>query len=159
MKFAPGIAIACALLGGCSTAFGDTGREVAIISEPPGAACVVEHEGEAIAAIPATPAKIDLPLNINTVTVRCNKQGYSEGRYLGQSGNIATAAAHVAGGAVADLIQSAGLSSILDPQRIRYDDAIYVGLTPLPDLSNVAYQAPTSLFTPMTIREARRRGH
>jgi hypothetical protein len=143
MKFAFVAAIAAAgmMLSGCATVFEGTSQEITVVSNPSGASCVFERQGLPIGTIPSTPGVLNIRKSKYDVMIKCNKPGYAEADYLNHSGTTATIAANVA----ADLVLTAGLSSIVDSADgadNKYDSAVNVTLLPA-----LPAAAPASLPT------------
>lgn len=118
------------MLSGCATVFEGTSQDISVVTNPTGASCVVERQGSVIARVEATPQTISVPKRKYDLLFRCNKPGFQEATYLNHSGTTATIAANVA----ADLILTAGLSSIVDSSTgadNKYDSAVNITLIPV----------------------------
>jgi hypothetical protein len=117
-------------LAGCATVFEGTSQEITVNTNPTGAVCAFERQGLEVGRIANTPGTANIRKSKYDITIKCNKPGYAEATYLNHSGTTATIAANVA----ADLILTAGLSSIIDSADgadNKYDSAVNVSLTPL----------------------------
>jgi hypothetical protein len=101
------MAVSCA---GCASVFDGTSQEIKVVTNPAGAACVFEREGFPIASVSPTPGTALIQKTKYDVTVKCDKTGYEQAIYLNHSG----VSAAIAGNIAADLILTAGLSSIVD---------------------------------------------
>jgi len=132
MKIAT-IAGLCALgivLSGCASVFDGTTQDISVNTNPAGASCVFERQGMNIGAIPSTPATLNIPKRKYDVLIKCNKPGYQESSFLNHSG----VSAAIAGNIAADLILTAGLSSIVDSSTgadNKYDSAVNITLIPI----------------------------
>ena len=83
-----------------------------------------------IGTVVSTPGKLTVRKSKYDITVKCNKSGYQEASYLNHSGVSATIAANVA----ADLILTAGISSIVDSANgadNKYDSVVNISLIPI----------------------------
>jgi hypothetical protein len=117
-------------LAGCATVFEGTSQEITVNTNPEGAVCAFDRQGLEVGRIASTPGTANIRKSKYDITIKCNKPGYAEATYLNHSGTTATIAANVA----ADLILTAGLSSIIDSADgadNKYDSAVNVSLTPL----------------------------
>lgn len=124
------IAVVGVALAGCATVFEGTSQEITVNTNPEGALCVFERQGLEVGRIASTPGTANIRKSKYDITIKCSKPGYAEASYLNHSGTTATIAANVA----ADLILTAGLSSIVDSADgadNKYDSAVNVSLTPL----------------------------
>jgi len=101
-----------------------------VSSNPAGAACVLEREGQPIATVPATPGTALIKKSKHDITIKCKKDGFEEATYLNNSG---LASGSVAGNVAADLILTAGLSSIIDSASgadNQYESPVNITLIP-----------------------------
>jgi hypothetical protein len=99
------------------------------VTNPSGAYCAFDRQGLQVGTIASTPGTANIRKSRYDIIIRCTKPGYMEGRYLNHSGTTATIAANVA----ADLILTAGLSSIVDSADgadNKYDSAVNITLLP-----------------------------
>src|SRR5216684_7027220 len=116
-------------LSGCATVFEGTTQEISIVTNPPGAYCVFERQGMQVGAISASPGTANIRKSKYDIIIKCSKPGYQDAQYLNHSGTTATIAANVA----ADLLLTAGLSSIVDSADgadNKYDSAVNITLLP-----------------------------
>jgi hypothetical protein len=75
----PGITAAAgagALLAGC--ALGPDRMEILVATTPPGASCLLERQGQAIATVAATPAIALVDASEAEITVRCRRSGFAD---------------------------------------------------------------------------------
>ena len=120
---------AVAILSGCATVFEGTSQEISVVTNPPGAVCVFDRQGMEVGRIQNTPGTANIRKSKYDLTIKCDKPGYAQAQYLNHSGTTATIAANVA----ADLILTAGLSSIVDSADgadNKYDSAVNISLNP-----------------------------
>jgi hypothetical protein len=120
-------------LSGCATVFEGTSQEITVNTNPPGAQCVFDREGREVGRIGSTPGTANIRKSKYDLTIVCTKDGYQSATYLNHSGTTATIAANVA----ADLILTAGLSSIVDSADgadNKYDSAVNLSLQPIEPL-------------------------
>jgi hypothetical protein len=130
------------LLVSCSTVFQGTTQSISVISNPPDARCVFEREGQVIGAIERTPGALMVRRLKEDIYIKCNKEGYQEAIYFNNSG---LAGGAVAGNVAADLILTAGLSSIVDSASgadNEYEENINITLVPI-----LPVQTPSSPVT------------
>src|SRR6185436_8032262 len=98
-------------LTGCATIIEGTSQEIMVVTNPSGASCVIERQGQAIAAIPSTPSAALIKKTKYDILIKCKREGFEEAVFMDHSG---LASGSVAGNVAADLILTAGLSSIID---------------------------------------------
>ena len=131
MKFAHiSVALATVTLSGCATVFEGTSQDITVVTNPPGASCVFTRQGTAIGTIASTPATLNVPKRKYDLVITCSKSGYADASYLNHSGVTAVIAANIA----ADVLLTAGLSSIVDSADgadNKYDSAVNITLLPL----------------------------
>jgi hypothetical protein len=130
MKAVAAMATMGVALAGCATVFEGTTQEITVNTNPEGALCVFERQGLEVGRIANTPGTANIRKSKYDITIKCSKPGFAEASYLNHSGTTATIAANVA----ADLILTAGLSSIVDSADgvdNKYDSAVNVSLTPV----------------------------
>jgi hypothetical protein len=123
-------AICACALGGCATVFEGTSQEITVTTNPPGASCSFDRQGKQVGTINMTPGTANIRKSKYDITIQCDKAGYQQAQYLNHSGVTATIAANVA----ADIILTAGLSSIVDSADgadNKYDSAVNLTLIPL----------------------------
>ena len=117
-------------VSGCATVFEGTSQEITVNTNPEGALCVFTRQGLEVGRGANTPGTANIRKSKYDIIVTCSKAGYQTGTYLNHSGTTATIAANVA----ADLILTAGLSSIVDSADgadNKYDSAVNISLAPI----------------------------
>jgi hypothetical protein len=67
--------IACSI-SGCATVLSGIDQEIAVTTNPPGAACELIRSGETIASVPATPATALVRKTKDDIKLICKKDGY-----------------------------------------------------------------------------------
>ena len=102
--------LVAASLGGCATAIEGTTQDIAVITVPAGASCVLDRDGKQIGAIAATPGSSNVEKSRYDITITCKKQGFEDAVVVNESG---TAAASV-GSFVADTVITGGLLGAAD---------------------------------------------
>lgn len=132
MKYTAFVALAALgfAVSGCATVFEGTTQEIAVNTNPPGALCVFLRQGLEVGRVGNTPGTANIRKSKYDIMISCSKPGYQTATYLNHSGTTATIAANVA----ADLILTAGLSSIVDSAvgaDNKYDSAVNLSLAPL----------------------------
>jgi len=116
-------------LQGCATVFEGTSQDITVVTNPPDASCVFNRENLPIATIPHTPGTATIRKTKYDIIIKCNKTGYQEASYLNHSGVTAVIAANI----VADVVLTAGLSSIVDSASgadNKYEAAVNITLLP-----------------------------
>jgi hypothetical protein len=125
-----GAALAAAVMAaGCATVFEGTSQEITVNTNPSGASCVFTRNGTTIGTIQSTPALLSVQKRKYDIMITCNKAGYAQASYLNHSG----VSAAIAGNVAADIILTAGLSSIVDSADgadNKYDSAVNITLAP-----------------------------
>lgn len=132
--------------GGCATVFEGTSQEISVVTNPPSAHCSFMRNGMEVGTIATTPGTANIRKSKYDITIVCNKEGYQEAQFLNHSGTTATIAANVA----ADIILTAGLSSIVDSADgadNKYDSAVNITLLPVSSMPN-STQVPTISTSP-----------
>ncbi len=124
-------AAAAVVLSGCATLLEGTSQEILITTNPAGATCTLEREGQTIATVNTTPGAALVKRRKHDITVRCKKDGFEEAVYVNDSG---LASGAVAGNVAADLVLTAGLSSIVDSASgadNQYESTVNITMIPL----------------------------
>lgn len=132
-------AIIASALTGCSSIIEGTSQQILVNTNPGGADCALEREGQVIARVLQTPGGATIKKTKYDITVRCTKAGFQEGTYLNHSGAAgATFGNIVAGGGIGWAIDSASGADN------KYDGVVNMTLVP-------ASAAPASAPRPSTI--------
>ncbi len=149
------------LVSGCATIFDGTSQEITVNTNPSGAACIFTRKGVTIGTIPSTPALLSVQKTKYDITITCNKPGYAEASYLNHSG----VSAAIAGNVAADILLTAGLSSIVDSADgadNKYDSAVNLTLSPAvaanpaaaaPKVTNAIAATPAQMPPPPADRD------
>jgi hypothetical protein len=115
-------------LSSCATLIGDgSSQTISVMSTPAGATCVFYRQGESIGTV-QTPGNLVVARRKYDITIKCDKAGYDQATYLNHSG----LSSMVAGNIAADLILTAGMSSIVDSASgadNEYTANVVIGLT------------------------------
>lgn len=133
------------LVSGCATLLEGTSQEILVSTNPAGAVCTLEREGQSIATVSATPGAALVQRRKHDITVRCKKDGFQEAVYINNSG---LASGAVAGNVAADLLLTAGLSSIVDSASgadNQYESTVNITMIPL----SAGVVAPPAAPAPM----------
>jgi hypothetical protein len=106
-----------------------------------------------LATIPTTPGTALIKKSKHDITIKCDKPGYQQATYINDSG---LASGSVAGNVAADLILTAGLSSIIDSASgadNKYESPVNITLIPVmtaaPVATTPATTAPTTTMKPV----------
>jgi hypothetical protein len=117
-------------VSGCATIVGEgTTQNISVMSDPPGATCIFYSQGQPVGTIQNTPGNLIVRRTKYDMTIKCNKPGYNQAEYFNKSGLNSLVAANVA----ADLLLTAGISSIVDSASgadNEYTGTVVIGLTP-----------------------------
>jgi uncharacterized protein YceK len=122
---------AALVLTGCATLLEGTSQEILISTNPAGATCTLEREGQTIATVAMTPGAALVQRRKHDITIRCKKDGFQEAVYINNSG---LASGAVAGNVAADLLLTAGLSSIVDSASgadNQYESTVNITMIPV----------------------------
>jgi hypothetical protein len=131
-------------LSACATLLEGTSQEILVSTNPTGASCTLEREGQVIATINATPGAALVKRRKQDITVRCKKDGFQEAMYVNDSG---LASGAVAGNVAADLLLTAGLSSIVDSASgadNQYENTVNITMIPHGQGSAAPSAAPSA---------------
>ena len=131
------IAITCA---GCAAVFDGVTQEIKVVTNPAGASCVFERQGFPVASVAQTPGSALVQKTKYDITVKCDKPEYEQAVYLNHSG----VSAAIAGNIAADIILTAGISSIVDSATgadNKYDTVVNLTLAPRAPMAAM-YAAP-----------------
>ncbi|WP_439816172.1 hypothetical protein [Zavarzinia sp. CC-PAN008] len=115
-----------AALGGCSSIIEGRSQQIQVNTNPPGAMCRLDREGQTIATISPTPGSAYIEKTKHDITVVCDKEGYQQATYLNHSGAAgATFGNIVLGGGIGWAIDSATGSDN------KYDGVVNITLPPI----------------------------
>jgi hypothetical protein len=74
-----GVVLGAALLTGCATVTTGSKQSITLLSDPEGATCLMEREGETIGAVSSTPGSVMVGKDKDPIDIACNKPGYLDG--------------------------------------------------------------------------------
>lgn len=118
-------AVVASSLAGCSSIIEGTSQQIQVNTNPAGADCTLERQGEVIARVQNTPNGATIKKTKYDITVRCQKAGYQEATYLNHSGAAgATFGNIVLGGGVGWAIDSASGADN------KYDGVVNLSMVP-----------------------------
>ncbi|MEN8722141.1 MAG: translation initiation factor 2 [Alphaproteobacteria bacterium] len=123
----------CVVLGAlsltaCSSIITGTTQNIAVQTEPSGAACQVQRDNQVIGYVDPTPGAIKVKKSSNDITVVCMKQGYHNQGELTAASFQAMTLANVVLGGVVGIIVDAATGAIS-----KYPDSVFVRLLPVQD--------------------------
>jgi hypothetical protein len=98
-----------------------------VVTNPAGATCVLERDGQSIGTIAATPGLSRIEKSKYDITIRCNKDGFQEAVYVDKSDTAAASA----GSFVADVLITQGAAGAVDSVSgadNKYDNAVSMTL-------------------------------
>lgn len=90
--------IAALLLSGCATVIEGTTQEITVITDPPGAQCVLTRHGEQLGAIASTPGTLKIDKTKHDIQISCHKDGYDDGTARDESDRAAASFGNMAAG-------------------------------------------------------------
>ncbi len=73
------------VLTGCVSPLEDTTQDMTIVTDPPGATCVLVRTSMELGTIPSTPGTVHISKGRYDIKVTCNKAGYREAVYISRS--------------------------------------------------------------------------
>lgn len=142
------LVVAGVLLPGCATLLEGTSQEILVSTNPAGATCTLEREGQVIATVTTTPGAALVKRRKHDITIKCKKEGFQEATYINDSG---LASGAVAGNVAADLLLTAGLSSIVDSASgadNQYENAVNITMIPIVAMAPAAITQPSAAASP-----------
>jgi len=118
--------VALALLSACATLVEGTQDNVSLTSQPAGAACTVDRDGERVSAL-STPGNFSISKSRRELTVSCTKDGYGPATAQVESSFTGTTLGNILlGGGVGLIVDAAsGANS-------RYPRNVHMEMTELP---------------------------
>lgn len=131
-------------LSACSSIIEGTSQQISVVTNPPGASCRFDRNGETIGVVNPTPGGLVVKKSKHDIDVVCTKDGYEEARYHNKSGvEDATFGNIVLGGGIGWAIDSAsGADNKYDPTVNLTLNAKPEGAPTLDDKSNASASAP-----------------
>ena len=142
------LVLVCASASACASLVGEgSSQNIAIMTNPSGATCTLIRHGETIGKV-ETPGNIMVKRRKYDINIKCNKPGYQEAEYLNKSG----LSSMVAGNVAADLILTAGISSIVDSANgadNEYTPTVVISLNPVAGAQPVAATGTSPAPTPI----------
>jgi hypothetical protein len=135
---------AASSLSACASIFEGTSQEISVVTNPPGAVCVFDRQGYEVGRVQSTPGTANIRKSKYDITIKCDRAGFAQAQYLNHSGTTAT----IAGNVAADLVLTAGLSSIVDSADgadNKYDSAVNITLIPQTGIVASTDMAPASM--------------
>lgn len=111
-----------ALLPACATVVEGTSDTVTLSTNPAGATCTVDRNGERVAAVATTPGSVRIGKSRHDLNVTCTKEGYqpataaASSKFTGATfGNV------IAGGVVGVVVDAASGANNRYPSEVRLD--------------------------------------
>lgn len=93
-------------LSACSSIVEGTSQELVINTNPEGADCEIQREGNVIGRVSPTPGGVVVKKTKHDITVVCNKKGYQTAKFFNKS--------DVAGATVGNIILGGGIGWAID---------------------------------------------
>jgi hypothetical protein len=143
IKAALAVTAVAASLTGCSSIIEGTSQQILLNTNPTGADCTLERQGEVIARVQQTPGGATIKKTKYDITVRCAKAGFQEGTYLNHSG--------AAGATFGNIILGGGVGWAIDSASgadNKYDGV--VNMTLVPDANAPAPAPRPTAVAPLT---------
>jgi len=125
MRYGLSAAIAFCVLSACSSIIEGTSQEIMVNTNPAGADCALERQGQVVGRVNPTPAATTIKKTKYDITIKCNKDGYQEATYLNHSG--------AAGATVGNIILGGGIGWAVDSAAgadNKYDSPVNITLVP-----------------------------
>ena len=125
------VVAALVTLTGCSSIIEGTSQTLTINTNPAGATCVLNRNGQVIGQIQSTPGGIVVEKAKHDINVVCNKEGYLEATYFNKS--------DVAGATVGNVILGGGIGWAIDSASgadNKYTEIMNITLIPAPSPDN-----------------------
>ena len=120
-----GTVLAAALLTGCATVTTGAKQSITLLSDPEGATCLMEREGETIGAVSSTPGSVMVGKDKDPIEVACNKAGYLPGNRTVESTFQGATLGNVLIGGVIGVAIDAGSGAMN-----RYPESVELTLVP-----------------------------
>lgn len=119
------LVLALATTGACATIVQGTSQNIMVITEPPGASCVLTREGVAIARVAETPAQVTIDRSHSSITMECARAGYQPATVRMSSTVAAATFGNILAGGLIGLVVDASTGA-----STAYENEIRVTLTP-----------------------------
>jgi hypothetical protein len=114
-------------LSACSSIIEGTSQQISVVTNPAGASCRFDRNGETIGVVNPTPGGLVVKKTKHDIDVICTKDGYEEARFHNKSGiQEATFGNIVLGGGIGWAIDSASGADN------KYEPAVNMTLNPTP---------------------------
>lgn len=109
-------------LPGCATLVEGTSQSMTVTTNPAGASCTLDRQGERLGAIAPTPGTLRVDKSKNDMAVTCAKEGYQTAttshspKFVGTTfGNL------IAGGLIGVVVDAASGANFRYPDEVRVD--------------------------------------
>jgi hypothetical protein len=125
-----GLGLAGMAVGGCSSIVQGADQDIAINSNPPGASCILEREGQRIGELTSTPGSVNVSKTKHDITIICDKDGYQTATYINESGWESGSGA---AGIALDVVLTLGISSAIDSATgadNKYESSVNITMIP-----------------------------
>ncbi len=126
------------LLGGCSSIISGTDQTLTINTNPAGAKCVLNRNGQVIGQVESTPGGVVVERTKHDINVVCSKDGYQDATYYNKSG--------VEGATFGNIILGGGVGWAIDSASgadNHYTDVMNITLVPLAVQTQTPQSQPT----------------
>jgi hypothetical protein len=126
-----GLACLAASLSGCVSVIEGTHQQITVATTPSDASCVFMRHGEQLGRVDHTPGSLIVKKTKYDIDITCDKTGFRPTSFNNHSG----VSSLIAGNIVADLVLTAGVSSIVDSATgadNQYQDVVMMTLIPAP---------------------------
>src|SRR5688572_29217995 len=139
------MAVIGAALSGCASIVGEgSNQQIMVTTNPADASCDFIREGQSIGTIRSTPGALMVKRRKYDITIRCTKPGYAQAEFFNKSGLNSL----IGGNIAADLILTAGISSIIDSSTgadNEYTGNVVLTMTPLSGAPPAPPATPTTV--------------
>ena len=120
-----GVLLLSFVLGACATIVEGSDQTVTVITEPTGAICTLNRDGEAISVVNPTPGTVSIDKSKDNISVICEKDGYFNGAASLSSDFKAMTFGNIIFGGVVGLAIDAGSGAMHE-----YPESVTIVLAP-----------------------------
>ncbi len=121
-----------ALLPACATLVEGTSDTVTLSTNPAGAACTIDRNGQRVGAVPTTPGSVRIGKSRHDLNVTCTKEGYQPATTTASSRFTGATFGNVLAGSVGVVVDAASGANNRYPPDVRLDLAENPALPPAP---------------------------
>jgi hypothetical protein len=148
------VLLGLAFLPGCATIVTTPSQDVAVTTEPAGAACTFHRNGQQVGALTATPGTVRIGKSGRETGVSCTREGYQPAQATLQPSLNPWFIGNILLGGIVGIIVDASTGAVS-----RYPESVQLAMTPnpAPPPAPPVYMDPTPEPEPVLPRRAGRR--